>query len=116
MIRLELPYPPTINHYYGVRGKGRYIKPEGLAFRKAVADVVQMVNPIAGKVGIHILVFPPDKRKRDLDNVLKALLDALTHAGAWVDDSQIWDLQITRGDNKEGGGTIAYITDLTNVN
>ncbi|NBW23084.1 MAG: RusA family crossover junction endodeoxyribonuclease, partial [Caulobacteraceae bacterium] len=40
--------------------------------------------------------FPPDKRKRDLDNVLKSLLDALTHANVWDDDSQIDDLRIYR--------------------
>ena len=33
----------------------------------------------------------PDKRVRDLDNLLKAPLDALTRAGFWVDDSQIAD-------------------------
>ena len=38
----------------------------------------------------------PDKRRRDLDNLLKATLDSLTHAGVWSDDSQIDALSIRR--------------------
>lgn len=39
----------------------------------------------------------PDRRRRDLDNILKALFDALTHAGLWLDDSQIDFISISRG-------------------
>jgi crossover junction endodeoxyribonuclease RusA len=45
---------------------------------------------------VEIEAWPPDKRKRDLDNILKSLLDALTYAGIWEDDSQIDDLRIYR--------------------
>lgn len=38
----------------------------------------------------------PDRRRRDLDNMPKALFDGLTHAGVWTDDSQIDDLRIVR--------------------
>ena len=33
--------------------------------------------------------FPPDRRRRDLDNLLKPALDALQHAGVYEDDSQV---------------------------
>lgn len=39
---------------------------------------------------------PPDRRKRDLDNLLKSLLDGLEGAGVFKDDAQIDDLQIVR--------------------
>ncbi len=39
--------------------------------------------------------FPPDRRRRDLDNLLKSVLDALEHAGVYADDSQI-DLLVTK--------------------
>jgi crossover junction endodeoxyribonuclease RusA len=39
--------------------------------------------------------FPPDRRRRDLDNLLKALLDSIEHAGVYEDDSQI-DLLVAR--------------------
>ena len=49
-----------------------------------------------GNIAVEIEAFMPDRRKRDLDNILKALLDALTHAGVWADDSQIVDLRIRK--------------------
>ena len=45
---------------------------------------------------VTIEAYPPDKRKRDLDNILKSLLDALQHAGMYPDDSQIDVLSIAR--------------------
>lgn len=38
----------------------------------------------------------PDLRRRDLDNLLKAPLDALTASGMWDDDSQIHALAIRK--------------------
>lgn len=42
--------------------------------------------------------FVPDRRKRDLDNLFKALLDALTHAGVWKDDSLVHSMYVEWGD------------------
>jgi len=44
---------------------------------------------------VTITAFPPDKRKRDLDNLLKAPLDALQFL--YGDDSKICELTIKRG-------------------
>jgi crossover junction endodeoxyribonuclease RusA len=46
---------------------------------------------------VEIEAWRPDKRKRDLDNLLKAVLDSLAHAGVFEDDSQIVDLRIYWG-------------------
>lgn len=58
---------------------------------------------IYGRVSVEISLHPPDKRKRDLDNYLKGVLDALTHVGIWDDDSQIDKLTIKRGIIVKGG-------------
>jgi crossover junction endodeoxyribonuclease RusA len=50
-----------------------------------------------------ITAHPPDKRRRDLDNILKCLLDSLTHAGVWDDDSQVDELAVIRGEIVPGG-------------
>jgi len=53
------------------------------------------------------MLFMPDRRKRDIDNTLKALLDALTHAGVWLDDSQVVDLRIRKSPTL--GGFVSVI-------
>jgi crossover junction endodeoxyribonuclease RusA len=114
MISLTLPYPPTINHYYGVRGKSRYIKKAGLEFRKAVAEIVAQNKHklLSGRIQIVIRASPPDKRTRDLDNICKALLDSLTHAGVWEDDKQIDDLHIFRSVVVKGGEIRVIISEM----
>ena len=47
-----------------------------------------------GKMCVVIEAWRPDYRRRDLDNLLKATLDGLAHAGVYDDDSQIVDLRI----------------------
>lgn len=49
------------------------------------------------RLKVDIIAYPPDKRRRDLDNLLKAPQDSLQHAGVFHDDSQIADLRIRRG-------------------
>jgi crossover junction endodeoxyribonuclease RusA len=44
----------------------------------------------------------------DLDNLPKGMLDALTHAGVWGDDSQIDDLQVTRQDCQGKPGHVVF--------
>lgn len=70
---------------------------EGREYRAAVAAHVRS-GSLRGRLAVEILALPPDRRRRDLDNALKAALDALTHAGVWEDDSQIDELTIIRGD------------------
>lgn len=96
---ITLPWPPSVNRYYrNVAGK-TLISAEGRSYRKAVVDLLaesRTAPPMIGAVGVDIEVFMPDRRRRDLDNLLKSLLDALTHAGLWLDDSQVVDLRIRK--------------------
>ena len=56
-----------------------------------------------GKLAMFIIAFPPDKRKRDLDNLVKATQDALQHAGCYENDCDIDGLRVDRGDIIKGG-------------
>lgn len=111
MLRLELPYPPSVNHYWRHVGARTLISRGGRAFRRTVCSILTVcrVRPVAGPLVVDVTVFPPDKRRRDIDNVQKALLDALQHGGAYRDDSQIVRLTIERGKVIEGGRTIVSI-------
>ena len=46
MIKLELPYPPSVNHYWGQSGKNKFLGKKGKEFRIAVAeaDIVQVLT------------------------------------------------------------------------
>jgi len=55
------------------------------------------------RLKVDILVFPPDNRRRDLDNVLKAVLDSLEDAKVFKDDSLIDDLRVRRMDTFKDG-------------
>ena len=57
-----------------------------------------------------ILLFPPDARRRDIDNYNKALFDALTHAGIWEDDSQVQRMLVEWGPKVQGGRVEISIT------
>ena len=101
-MKLTLPYPPSINHYWR-HFRGRIvISREGRTFRENVCALLARGNhggarkpPSGGRIALAMDAFPPDRRRRDLDNLQKPLLDALQHAGEYEDDSQI-DLLIAR--------------------
>ncbi|HFI7348994.1 TPA: RusA family crossover junction endodeoxyribonuclease [Escherichia coli] len=83
LIDLVLPYPPTVNTYWRRRGSTYFISEEGKRYRR-----------------------------RDLDNILKAPLDALTHAGLLIDDEQFDEINIVRGLPVPGGRLGIKITEL----
>jgi crossover junction endodeoxyribonuclease RusA len=51
--------------------------------------------------------FPPDRRRRDLDNLLKPTLDALQHGGVYEDDSQVDLLVVRRCETDRPDGHVA---------
>ncbi len=102
-IRARLPYPPTVNHYWKI-GQGRiYVSRNGVVYRKRVLAILGDAPEQPGRLSVAVGVHPPDRRKRDLDNVLKCLLDAITKAGVWKDDSVIDRLLVERRNVKTGG-------------
>ena len=100
---LTMPWPPSVNRYWRhiTRGAlaGRVlISREGRVFRESVrAAVLQARVPrVEGRLRVRVIAYPPDRRARDLDNLLKAPLDALQHCGIIADDSAIDALVIER--------------------
>lgn len=98
-INLELPYPPSINHYYKKnKFGGFYIGRVGKKYRSDVSyKIIKISNiKIQSKVELIVDIYPPDRRRRDIDNILKCLFDAIQDSGIIKDDSQIYKLILTR--------------------
>ena len=104
-ITLTLPWPPSVNTYWRTFQGRMIISAKGREYRKAALEQVALQGGAAhyqGKLCVEIEAYRPDKRRRDLDNLLKATLDACTAAGVWEDDSNIVDLRIYWADTIGG--------------
>lgn len=116
-ITLELPWPPSTNRIWRsvvVRGRPQtLLSTAGRQFRALAAQHCMIARVsgmnLTGRLDVSLVAMAPDRRARDLDNVLKATLDALTHAGVWLDDSQIDRLTVSRGEITKGGRLVVTI-------
>ncbi|WP_412027893.1 RusA family crossover junction endodeoxyribonuclease [Deinococcus yunweiensis] len=134
VLTLTLPWSPSINHYYVVvllRKKPKHdkdipwrgvniIDEKGRAYRKEVLALIahlrrhgEASTPPGARLGIHLTLCAPTRLSYDIDNRVKAIFDALTHAHVWADDSLIDELRVTRGPVVPGGRVDVVITPLT---
>ncbi|MBI1900547.1 MAG: RusA family crossover junction endodeoxyribonuclease, partial [Planctomycetia bacterium] len=71
MMQFELPYPPSINHYWRRVGERTLISREGRRFRERVLAILAAAGaqPMLGRLSVEVTVFPPDDQRRDVDNL-----------------------------------------------
>ena len=117
-VHLTLPWPPSTNTYWRHTTKGVLISAAGRKYREKVTAWVREqfgVRPprMAGRLAIVVEAFPPDRRRRDLDNLFKALLDAMQYAGVYLDDSQADRLTIARRDTSAPGRVEVVVEEWT---
>ncbi len=117
---ITLPWPPTTNSYWRSPSAGVVLVSErGRAYRKTVGWTLLEQGtprtPLTGRLAVSIEAKPPDRRVRDLDNLLKSLLDSLAHAQVYIDDSQIDRLTVWRGEVVERGEVIVTVQELARV-
>jgi len=94
---------------------GRMLSPEGKLFRGEVLRAVRAGHRLAprlhGRLSVMVYARPPafkrggtvNNNRRDLDNLWKCLLDALTKAEVVLDDCLFDDCRIVRGAPIEKG-------------
>lgn len=98
MIRLELPFPPTVNNLFinAAKGRGRFPSPQYKLWRKIAGEMIlaQGRHSIRGRVTLSIAIARPDRRRRDISNLIKAVEDLLVEMGVIEDDSLVERLSI----------------------
>lgn len=91
----RLHYPPSVNHYFRVTRNGAFLTKAGREYREAAAGATD-VRFGSRRVQVQIELTMPDRRKRDIDNVLKCILDAIEKAQIIDNDCQVDRLIIQR--------------------
>ena len=121
-IELFVSFPPSINNYYVKTRNGLFISKVGRAYRaEVISTIAEIIGPISGHfplstpVSVSVVYYPMDRRKRDLDNYKKALYDAITHSGLWLDDSLIDQEFIYRGSIVKPAGLVWMLIDTDSL-
>jgi len=112
MITLELPLPNSANQHWR-HGRGiTYLSKQGREFRQQVKQLIMVDKPLTTRLEVEIDIHPKDRRKIDIDNRIKPLLDALQHAQVFEDDSQIDRLVVNRREIVKLGKCIVTIKEI----
>lgn len=118
--RLELPYPPSVNTLWvNNRRGGKSVSSEHVQYRHLVKALTRLqiihqggsVNPLLGKIRLTIDAYRP-RRRGDLDNVLKTLIDGL-QGTAFRNDEQVVQIVASRYDDARNP-RVEVIVELVN--
>ena len=90
--------PPSLwGAYYQRRGgPGKCLTPKANAWKNGAiieARCAYRRKPLQGRLTVTVYFRVKSRGRWDIDNRYKLLLDALTEAGVWADDSRIDDLR-----------------------
>lgn len=107
MISFTVSLPPSANNLFrNVPRVGRVKMPEYKAWEKANEWLVTLAcndgRKIDGPFALTVKVGKPDRRRRDLDNILKPTLDLLVRCGGVKDDSDCQRIEASWSDQHEG--------------
>ncbi len=95
--------------------KGREFKQEVCLLLADLLESDQFKDfefPLKQRLAVTIFLHAPNKRKYDIDNRCKAILDAMQDSLLFEDDEQIDSLTLRRGEICKGGKAIVHIVEL----
>lgn len=116
---IELPFPPSTNTYWRhavIHGRPRtLLSAKGRIYRKQVAQILATdyrgVTAHTGPLRAMMELYPPDNRRRDLDNYTKAVWDNLEGV-LFEDDSQIREAHFYWRSKTDRGRVVVMIGPL----
>ena len=110
----QLPYPPSVNHIYRrTKRGGVMLDDKARSYREEVIYAIGKGHTtLTGRLRVQVDAYMPDRRTRDVSNILKALEDAMTHAGVWKDDGQIDDLRVIRRGVESPGRVVVRVSPI----
>ena len=111
-IIIDIPsVPPSANRVWRNASGLTYLSPETRAFNKLVKYVLRETIPKEWKFyRVEIVVFP-QRRSGDVDNRIKPVLDALTKACFWEDDTKVAFVSCQFAEVDKKGRTQVIITE-----
>lgn len=114
-VKLTLPYPPSVNHFWRYVGGRPIISSEGRRYKAHAAAVIARAGVVKldGPVTLSLAVYRP-KRIGDLDNRMKVLIDCIKGI-AFGDDSEIVEIHATRHDDKTNPRVEVEVTAIPEV-
>ena len=118
-VTIDLPYPPSVNHYWRhtvIAGRTVvYVSAQGKAYRNRVIKATQLLNipHYECPVSVTLDIAFPDNRRRDSDNLAKVIFDSLQDARILKDDKLIWKFSTNRIGIAKGGFVKVTIRELT---
>ena len=93
---IEIPIMAcSVNKYYRSWQGRVLISKDGREFKKEVDLLLNNYEKILGKIKLTLILYFKDKRKRDLDNYNKVLIDCLKNK-LFEDDDQIYQLYMEK--------------------
>lgn len=99
-VEFTLPWPPSINNYYGRRKDGGvFLKPKTKKYLEYTPWLIKSKCKnikFDGKVKVNYIFATPDKGKHDIGNLYKAIDDSIEKAGLIKNDNDI-----VRGDTQK---------------
>lgn len=90
VVVLHLPHPTSTNRLYRKTSTGVHRSPAYATWFRAAGNELNAQHPgkVSGPYELRISLGRPDRRRRDLDNIVKAISDLLVSHGVVSDDSE----------------------------
>jgi crossover junction endodeoxyribonuclease RusA len=116
-VEIQLAVKPfSVNQYYMNARKKFIITKAGREWKAKIQEEIKKLGLKPTQDIIHLTVnaYWSDYRRRDIDNVLKPLLDALK-GSLYVDDSQIDELHVYKHQRQDEDGIIVSYTKANEI-